>query len=719
MANTRGVLGFTLVLAMLPLAASASAPVARGPALVPCFEPNAGQAAPWARFLLRNRLGTSYFGPSEIVLASSAEGFVRVQFAGANPAPRIEASAALPGKVNYLLGNDPRRWRSGLSTYAGITYAQLYPGIDLAYTAEGRPLKGTYTVAPGADPARIRWRYEGAEARLDEAGRLHVVSGEGAVLSEDPPLAWQDVTGRRVPVSARYAFAPDGSVGFVLGAYDRRHALTIDPVITYSTFLGGSLFDIAWALAVDAAGNAYIAGHTASANFPTFQAYQPAAGGQGDAFVARFNPDGTLAYATYLGGDYLDYATDIAVDGQGNAYVTGMTGSTDFPILNAVQPTYGGGWDAFVTKLNPDGSALVYSTYLGGSDQENRINAGVPGSITVDATGAVYVAGDTQSTNFPVVSAFQPTLRGSIDGFVTKLSAAGSAIVYSTYLGGERGETVWDVAVDAGGSAVVTGDTTSLAFPTANAFQPQCANSFAGCWDVFVTRFTPAGNALVFSTYLGGNDQEYVDRGVGVAVDSMGSAYVTGMTGSPNFPIRDAYQAVYGGQVDAFVARFGPGGSLASSTFLGGSNSEVGYDIAVQPRPVVTTGSRALNLPLAVYVSGLTISSNFPVADPIQGSLGGFEDGFVARFTGNVSTLLFSTYLGGSNGREEYGLTGIGLDAAGNVYVAGGSEAGNYPVLNPHQAAPNGSYDAVITRIDTTRIAASERPLDEPDEPLP
>jgi hypothetical protein len=327
----------------------------------------------------------------------------------------------------------------------------------------------------------------------------------------------------------------------------------------------------------------------------------------------------------------------------------------------------------------------------------------------VDAAGSAYVTGDTQSTDFPTVAPFQPALAGSIDAFVAKLSADGTALVYSTYLGGERGETGWDVAVDDRGSAVVTGDTTSFAFPTANAFQPQCAPSFAVCWDVFVTKFSAAGAALVYSTYLGGNDQEYVDRGLGVAVDPMGTAYITGITGSPNFPTRNAYQSAYGGQVDAFVARFGSGGSLFSSTFLGGSNSDVGYGIAVHarspnPRPP-TTGTRALG----VFVSGLTISSDFPVVDPIQATLGGFEDAFVARFTGAVDALVYSTYLGGSNGREEYGSTGIGLDAAGNAYVTGGSEATDYPVVNPHQSAPRGSYDAVLTRIDNTSIAITAR----------
>jgi len=697
-------LGFTLLL--LPLAASAASS-----RLSPSFEPNAGQTDASVRFLLRTQLGTFFFTPSEVVLAPSTPRAapdaapLRVRFVDANPGSRVASGMPLSGKVNYLLGSDPGAWHTGLPTYSEISYADLYPGVALAYSADGRPLKGTYTVAPGADPGRIRWRYEGGEARVDEAGHLQIRmagGGNGAVaLTEEAPIAWQEIDGRRVPVSARYVIAADGSVGFAIGEYDRGRPLTIDPVITYSTFLGGSIFDIAWAIAVDPAGNAYIAGYTASIDFPTVAPYQPSTAGQGDAFVAKFNPDGTPVYSTYLGGNYFDYATDVAVDAGGNAYVTGKTGSADFPTFMAFQPTYAGTWDAFVTKLNPAGSALVYSTYLGGGGEENYINAGVTGAIAVDAAGCAYLTGNTQSADFPLVNPLQTALRGSVDAFVSKLSADGSALAYSTYLGGEGGDTGWGIAVDRAGRAIVTGDTTSLSFPTAHAFQPQCAPSFAGCWDVFVTKLNAAGTNLVYSTYLGGNDQEYIDRGIGIAVDAAGTAYVTGMTGSPNFPTRNPYQGLYGGQVDAFVARFGSRGTLLSSTFLGGNNSDVGMGIAVR---LAKLGPGSQGIAPGVHVSGLTISENFPVLNPIQATLGGFEDAFVAKFNADVQGLIYSTYLGGTNGREEYGSTGIGVDAAGNVYVAGGSEATDYPTLNPYQPSPHGSYDAVLTRISESCV---------------
>lgn len=682
-----------LALSLLPAAAAAAGgshlPAAAPPParVTPFFEPNAGQADPRARFLLRSGSEAFFFAASEVALVPSAAPPLRIVFLGSDPAARVEGTEPLPGTVNYFVGSDPSRWQSGLPTYAGLRYAGLYRGVDLLYTVGGRPLKGTYTVAPDTDPRVIRWRYDGGQARLGEAGRLEVWMPTGDALVEDPPVAWQETGGGRVPVSVRYALAADGSVGFDVGAYDAGRALVIDPEVEYSTFLGGTIFDIAWEIDVDDAGNAYIAGYTASSNFPTVSPFQGAAGGQGDGFIAKVAPNGAPVFSTYLGGNFVDQINDVVADGQGNVYVTGQTGSVNFPIVNAFQPAYAGGWDAFVTKLNPAGSALVYSTFLGGSDADNGVG------LAVDTAGAAYLTGDTQSTNFPTKTPFQPALSGTIDAFVTKIAPAGSSLVYSTYLGGNAGEFGWSIAVTSSGQAVVSGDTTSIStFPTKNAFQPACAPSAAVCWDVFVTRFTANGQALVFSTYLGGNDVESVDRGFSVAVDAFGITYVTGMTGSTNFPVQNAYQPFYGGQIDVFVTRFSRMGRLLSSTYLGGSNSDVGYGIAVHRAP----GSAATG----IHLSGLTISEDFPVVAPLQANLGGFEDPFVARMSLAANSLLFSTYFGGTNGREEYGATGIALDAQGNTFIAGGTEATDYPTMNPYQPSPHGSYDVFLTRFD-------------------
>lgn len=458
------------------------------------------------------------------------------------------------------------------------------------------------------------------------------------------------------------------------------------PTLSYSTYLGGIIADQIWAMTVDGAGNTYIAGYTASSNFPVFNAVQPNYGGQGDGFVAKFKPDGTPVYITYLGGTYLDSAQDIAVDSAGNAYITGWTGSDDFPTVNAFQPNYAGVWDAFVCKISSDGSTLIYSSYLGGTNQEDRINAGTPGAIAVDSTGAAYVTGDTQSTDFPVVNAYQPNLVGTSDIFITKISPSGSSLVYSTYLGGERTEAGFGIAVDAPGNVYVVGDTQSFAYPTVNPSQAACVPSPDGsCWDAIVSTLSSDGSSLVYSTYLGGNSVEYVDRAFNIAVDSTSTAFVTGMTGSTNFPIMNAYQSFYGGQIDAFVTKFSNTGQMLYSTYLGGSNSEVGYSIA-------------LNTQGDFYLTGITLSNDFPTVDPFQAAIGGFEDAYITKFLAGGQSVEYSTYFGGSNGREEWGATGIGLDVSGNVYVTGMTEATDFPILNAYQATNHGSYDGFITK---------------------
>lgn len=455
------------------------------------------------------------------------------------------------------------------------------------------------------------------------------------------------------------------------------------PTVVFSTYLGGGIADQAWAIAVDAQGNSYIAGYTASEDFPTLDALQPEAGGQGDAFVAKFDPDGDLVFSTYLGGTYVDYATSIAVDAAGAVYVAGWTGSVDFPVADALDPTYNLGWDAFVTKLAPDGQALVFSTYLGGSGEES-VDA-----IALDAAGSVYLTGETQSTDFPLAAALDSELGGSEDAFVAKLSPAGDALVYSTYLGGAfGGETGLGIAVDADGRAHLAGWTTASDFPTVNAAQGE----LRGTWDAFVTKLSSAGDALVYSTFLGGFDEEYVDQGRAIAVDSSGTAHVTGFTGSVAFPVLNAYQSTYGGQVDAFVAEFSAAGQLLYSTYLGGSNSEVGNGIAID-------GSGRF------VVGGLTLSDDFPVVDAVQPSIAGFEDLFVTRFRADGTALDFSTYYGGMlAGREEYGATGVAIDARGAILLVTQASTLDFPLVNPHQPSNHGSYDAVVVKIASAPI---------------
>ena len=466
-------------------------------------------------------------------------------------------------------------------------------------------------------------------------------------------------------------------IGFALGAYDRAHGLVIDPVLAYSSYLGGNGLDVGNDIAVDSTGAAYVIGQTASTNFPTANPLQAAMAGPGDAFVTKLNPAGSaLVYSTYLGGSSIDEGSGIAVDSTGAAYVTGQTFSTNFPTTNPVQAAAGGGGDAFATKLNPAGSALVYSTYLGGS----ALDRGT--AIAVDPAGAAIVTGQTSSTNFPTANAVQAALAGSSDGFVTKLDPAGSALAYSTYLGGTSDDSSGssDIAVDAAGAAYVAGDTTSSDFPTVNAYQA----ALAGSIDAFVTKLDPGGSALVYSTYLGGNA---VDLGSGVAVDATGAAYVTGQTTSPNLPTVNALQPTYAGGVDAFVTKLNAAGTaLVYSTYLGGTAVDLGSDIAVGP-----TGSAG--------VTGFTRSDDFPTASPVQAVYAGNADAFVAQLASSGSALIEATYLGGTADEAGYG---IAVDAAGAAYVAGYTGSTDFPTANPLQAAYAGGYDAFVAKIDPT-----------------
>jgi hypothetical protein len=463
-------------------------------------------------------------------------------------------------------------------------------------------------------------------------------------------------------------------VGFAVATYDTSLPLVIDPVLCYSTYLGGNSADEGRSIAVDSSGSAYVTGYTFSTDFPTTTGtFQTTTfGGSTDAFVTKLNPTGSaLVYSTYLGGGYYDFGHGIAVDASGNAYVTGDTSSTDFPTTaGAFQTTLGGIRNGFVTKLNPSGSAQVYSTYLGGSYSDAGLG------IAADRSGNACVTGLTFSTDFPTTAgAFQPTFGGggSIDAFVTKLNPTGSAQVYSTYLGGSGGDEGLGIAVDASNNAYVTGFTQSTNFPTTSgAFQP----TFGGYNDAFVTKLNATGSApLVYSTYLGGSDFE---RGFGIAVDTLGNAYVTGVAGT-NFPTTSgAFQTTFGGIiVDAFATKINPTGSapLVYSTYLGGSQFDQANGIAVDASD-------------NAYVTGVTTSTDFPTTSgAFQTTFGGYSDAFVTKLNPTGSApLVYSTYLGGD--ADDSG-NGIAVDPSGSAYITGTTSSIDFPTTT-------GAFQAVL-----------------------
>lgn len=454
-------------------------------------------------------------------------------------------------------------------------------------------------------------------------------------------------------------------------------------MLEYSTYLGGSDDDAGYDIAVDAAGNLYITGYSGSLDFPTTHTGYGALSGMDDVFITKLNSLGSvMLYSTYLGGYSRDYGYGIAVDAAGAVYVTGETSSNDFPLVSPIQATKGIVADVFITKINATGTAIVYSTFLGGNYTDRDLD------IAIDTSGAAYVTGEASSTDFPQKNPIQGALPPGgpypPDGFVTKINPSGSALVYSTYLGGRSYDETRGIAVDAAGAVYVTGTTSSPDFPTEKPLQ--LSN---GDWDAFITKINPAGSAFVYSTYLGGSS---VDFGESIAVDSSGAAYVTGSTSSRDFPAVSPIQGYNdSGYDDVFIAKVNPAGdALTYSTYLGGSSVDRSYGITVDNH-----GN--------AYVTGDTWSTDFTLVNPVQGAYGGgFSDAFVTMVDFSGKAFGYSTYLGGSD--KDYG-RGIAVDTQGNTYVTGWTISLDFPLQSPIQADKNGNVfttDSFIAKINDT-----------------
>jgi hypothetical protein len=674
------------------------------------FEANRGQADAGLGFLARGSGYTIGLTGDAAYLSlgsgSSSGTVLQMQLAGGNTAAAGMGLDLQPGVSNYFVGNDPSQWHTAIPNYARVAYHDVYPGIDVVWYGSQRQLEYDFVVAAGADPGQVRLRFDGADSlSLDADGNLLVHTAAGNLAEHAPVLYQQDggpggLSASRTVVTGGYVLDGGNEVSVWVGGYDAGRRLLIDPVLSYSTFLGGSGDERGFGIAVDAAGNAYVTGRTNSTNFPTTAgALQTAFGtGLSDAFVSKLNAAGTaLVYSTFLGGSLADEGFAIAVDGAGNAYVTGDTQSSNFPTTAGAFQTVFGGNDAFVTKLNATGTALVYSTFLGGSNSTD-----VGRGIALDAAGNAYVTGVTLSTDFPTTpGAFQHTFAGGFfDAFVTKLNVAGTALVYSTFLGGSLADEGFAIAVDAAGSAYVTGETNSTNFPTtAGAFQTTLGTG--NPQDAFVTKLNATGTSLVYSTFLSGSSGSV---GEGIAVDAAGSAYVTG-EGGPSFPTTPgAFQTTYGGNLDAFVTRLNATGTgVVYSTFVGGSSEDRGDGIALD-----AAGN--------AYVTGQTSSGNFPTTpgafQPTFGG-GGSADAFVTILNAAGSTLVNSTYLGSSG--VEVGER-IAVDAAGNAYLTGFTDSTNFPTTaGAFQTSLGGNSDAFVAKFSGSSVppppAAANRSL--------
>jgi Beta-propeller repeat len=699
-------------------------------ALPLAFEQNQGQTDPQVKYLARGHGYTLFLTANDAVFSlhsrpvasgsfarqspeselknraqrhqKDSAAVVHMHLVGGNLSAKVVGSGPMAGTANYFLGNDQSKWHSGVARYARVSYENVYPGVNMAFHGAQRELEFDFVLAPGANPAPIGIQFAGNQGiKTTHSGDLKISSAAGDILLHRP-VAYQEQNGAKRQVDARFVLKAGHQVSFELGDYDRSRELVIDPTVSfaYSTYLGGLANDNGIGIAFDGGGNAYVTGETQSTNFPG--ASNVLTGTQ-DAFVTKIASDGSsLIYSTYVGGSLgvgtnpiIQSGNSIAVDASGDAFVAGGTTSSNFPASpGAFQTALKSAENAFVFELSPNGSTLIYSTYLGGTGAAGDVALG----IVLDSSGNAYVVGTTSSTDFPTsASPLQPYLSGANNGFVTKLNPGGkgaSDLVFSTYLGpgGGAGAGAKAVAVDSSGNVYVTGATSDATFHvTAGAYQTTCSSCSAGVFDAFLTVINPAGNAYVYSTFLGGSG---ADVGFGVAVDSSGNAYVTGSTSSStDFPIKPALQTTYGGgSFDAFVTKINPAGTglsdLIYSRYLGGSGSDAAAGIAVDKNA-------------NAYVTGQTASPNFPTASPTQASLAGGSgiDAFVSEINPAGSQLVFSTYLGGTATEDNLGLAGIAVDKNSTfIYVTGNTASLDFPHQSAYQPVSGGGTDAFVVK---------------------
>ncbi|HEU0293373.1 MAG TPA: SBBP repeat-containing protein [Anaerolineales bacterium] len=692
------------------------------------FVPNMGQEDAAVKFQVQGLGGNLFFTPGEVVFSLPnpvkikeddkdkirydlhPANVLRIQYQGANENPQIAGLQALPGVANYLIGNDPSQWRTNVPTYSGIAYRELYPGIELRYEGTDGKLKSTFYVAPGVDPSAIVWKYKEAEnVVVGEAGNLvitlpSVVEGEpGKTLIERAPIAWQEANGgTRVTVAVQYAVdKKDKKVSFLLpNGYDSTLPLVIDPTISYSTYLGGTKTDEADAVTLDADCNVYLTGKTSSSAFPTtpdsYQTNRP----EDDVFVSKLNAAGdTLLYSTYIGGSGDDHAWDIGLDNQGRITVVGETESSDFPTWNAYDNFYDVGTcssgpcdDVFVTQLSAQGNTLRYSTYLGGSADDEAL------AMALGMDDKIYLTGITRSSTFPTVNGYDTSFGGGAcdgypceDVFVTKVDPAltgAASLPYSTFLGGSNYDRGTGIAIDSAGHVYVTGYTRSDGLATPNAYQV----ARAGASDIFVTKLdmTLSGSASrLYSTYFGGNNSDHAH---GIALHGANQVYLTGSTESSDFPLQTPFDSLLNG-LEAFVTHLDIStNTRVYSSYLGGSGEDDANSITMD-----NEGN--------AYITGYTKSIDFPLENEIQSGKGADScstppcaDAFVTKVNANGTAILYSTYLGGS--MEDYG-TAIVVDSLGGAYIVGYTYSTNLftnPTF-PHAGA-SGYVDAFVVKID-------------------
>jgi hypothetical protein len=650
------------------------------------FEANRGQAEAGVEFvgradgfallLKRNQAVLSLRKPASSRATSNRESspphLLTMKLEGANENPGISGESRQATQANYFIGNDPAKWIRHVETYSRVSYSSVYRGIDLVFYGNDRQLEYDFTVAPGADPRAIRLSFDGAQdIELNSEGALILHTAAGPVRHHKP-VAFQQSKGTRLGVPVGFRRLDDGTIGFRVGDYDASLPLVIDPVLAYSTYLGGSAADSCRGVVADSSGNLFLVGDSFSSNFLT-----NATTTNSDVFLGKLSSNGLLLTYTFFGGSKNDTATGLSVDSGGNLYMCGTTDSPDFPIFNSVGQSLLGASDAFAVKLTPPADQFFYSNLIGGGGLENGV------SIAADSSGSAYITGRTTSPDFPIAGPIQPVYGGGdSDAFVAKLAPDGKTLTYASYLGGSGAENTGartGISVDSSGNAYVTGDTQSSDFPTRNALRPT-KNGSATTSDGFVAKINSAGSDFVYATYLGGSEDDFASA---IVADTTGNAYVTGRTKSTSFTGSTSTRPSTASS-DAFIAKLNAAGSAVTYlTFVGGpTGDESGNAIAVD-----SSGN-------AVIAGNAAAGS--PTVNSIQSFSRGGTDAFVARL-GTTGAVTFSTYLGGSN--EDAALA-VGLDGTGAIYIAGFTDSTDLLTVIPLVRKNAGGRDIFIAKID-------------------
>jgi len=640
------------------------------------FEPNVGQASVGTRYVARSgnyRVDLSRDSSRLNLKNAQGNSIVKLSLMGANESTSWQQSEPLATRANYFRGRDASKWHTDIPTFGRVREHNLYPGIDLVYYGSGNRLEYDFVLAPGADASRIKMRYEGAEGiRINSSGDLILRTRSGNVTQYKPVL-YQTLGGNKQSVDGAFVLNGSNEITFRTGLYDHSRELTIDPTISFASYLGGGGSDQGNAIAVDTNGNSYIVGSTTSGSSDS------------DFLLRKYSPTGTQIYLADFGGKGDDFGNAIRVDSTGSVYVGGRTSSDDFPLANAFQPKRAGNADAFLLRVNPAGNALVFSTYIGSSADD------FVSGIAIDSLGAVYATGTTGG-NFPSsLGSFQATNRGGLDAFVIKLDNQGNG-VYSTLLGGGSDDEGRGIVVDPNGVAYVTGTTLSDSFPQLNTIYQ---NSRHGGVDAFLTAINSGGTNVNYSTFLGGGLSDF---GYAVALDSANAVYVAGKTASTDFPTTGtSYQKNYaGGDNDIFVAKFVPGkADVAYVTYIGSAGSDEAFSLAVD-----ATG--------AAYITGDTDSDRYPITnDATQIRRNGNREAVLSKLNPQGTGLAFSTFLGGSNNDIGYG---IALDLAGNAYLTGITSSTDFPVTQSAfqtQAGGGGNADAFFIKYQFATTAGA------------